>query len=148
MPKVYLTIDVLTAARERIAWSFDRFPKIYISFSGGKDSTVMTHLVMEEAIKRGRRVGMMFIDWECQFSLTVDHVASLFEQYKDHIDPLWIALPIKTNNACSQAEPLWTAWDETKKDLWVRDKHHLSITDHKFFPFYYEGIGDWAGLDG
>ena len=24
----------------------------YISFSGGKDSTCMTHLVMEEAIKR------------------------------------------------------------------------------------------------
>lgn len=45
-------IDVLTAAKDRIAYTFDHFPKIYLSFSGGKDSTVMLHLVMDEAIKR------------------------------------------------------------------------------------------------
>jgi len=35
-----------------------------VSFSGGKDSTVMLHLVMDEAIKRGRRVGVFIIDME------------------------------------------------------------------------------------
>ena len=47
--RVYSTKNVLEAAKERISWAFDTFPKIYCSFSGGKDSTVMTHLVMEEA---------------------------------------------------------------------------------------------------
>lgn len=52
--KRYLGIDVLTASKERIR-AFDNFEKICISFSGGKDSTAMTHLVMEEAIKRNRK---------------------------------------------------------------------------------------------
>lgn len=47
---------VLEAARERIAWAFDEFEKLYVSFSGGKDSTVMLHLVMDEAIKRDRTI--------------------------------------------------------------------------------------------
>ena len=33
-----LDIDVLQAARERIAWVFDSFPKIYLSGPSGKDS--------------------------------------------------------------------------------------------------------------
>lgn len=140
MPKTYLECDVLTAAKDRISWSFDRFEKIYISFSGGKDSTTMTHLVMNEAIKRGRKVGLLFIDWECQFSLTVEHVAAMFDHYKDHIEPFWISLPLTTNNALSQTEPLWTAWDENKRDLWVREKQPDTFTDPKSIPFYYDGI--------
>ena len=45
MAKKYLGIDVLTAARQRISKVFDDFPRIYVSFSGGKDSSVMLHLV-------------------------------------------------------------------------------------------------------
>ena len=56
--KVYIDKSVLTMARERVSETFDHFEKMYISFSGGKDSTVMTHLVMEEAVKRGRKVGL------------------------------------------------------------------------------------------
>ena len=58
MPKRKLGIDVLTAAMDRISWTFDTFNKIIVSFSGGKDSTVLTHLVMEEAIKRDRKVAL------------------------------------------------------------------------------------------
>ena len=53
MPKKYLGVDVLSAARERINYTFDNFERICVSFSGGKDSSVMLHLVMDEAIKRG-----------------------------------------------------------------------------------------------
>ena len=35
----------MTASRERISWTFDNFDKICISFSGGKDSTVLLDLV-------------------------------------------------------------------------------------------------------
>jgi len=77
MPKRGLGISVYQAAQERIAWTFDTFDKIYLSFSGGKDSTVMLHLVMAEAEKRGRKVGLLFIDWECQLTLTVDFVAAM-----------------------------------------------------------------------
>ena len=72
--KRYRDIDVLAAARRRIAETFDNVPRIYVAFSGGKDSSVMLHLVMEEAIRRGRKVGVMFIDFEAQYADTISHV--------------------------------------------------------------------------
>lgn len=152
MPKRGLGIDVFTAAKQRIEWTFDNFERIYISFSAGKDSAVMLHMVMAEAIKRNRVIGCFFIDWECQIGLTVDFAREMFEKYKENIEPYWIALPMKTWNACSQIEPEWTAWENDKKGLWVRQPEKSSITDMDFFTFYYEGMpfeefvpsfGDW-----
>lgn len=113
--------NVLTAAKERIAYTFDHFEKIMISFSGGKDSSVMFHLVMEEAILRGRRVGVMMIDMEAQYQHTCEHAERMFEQYRDHIDLHWICLPIKLRNAVSNYQPSWTPWDPDAKELWVRE---------------------------
>lgn len=140
MPKRGLGIDVLQAAQERIAFTFDNFERIYISFSAGKDSTVMLHLVLDEAKRRNRKIGMLFIDWECQIGLTVDFARQMFEEYAELVEPYWIALPMKTWNACSQIEPEWTAWDNAKRELWVRQPEESSITDPEFFPFYYEGM--------
>jgi predicted phosphoadenosine phosphosulfate sulfurtransferase len=140
MPKKYLSDDVLVAAKKRIAFTFDNFDKIYVSFSGGKDSTVMLHLVMEEAIKRKRKVGLFFLDWECQFTMTITHIREMYKLYEKHIIPYWVAIPIRTWNGCSSIEPEWIAWDENKKDLWVRQKDDLSIQDKNFFPFYYQNM--------
>lgn len=140
MPKRFLGTSVLDAARSRIEFIFDEFPKIYVSFSGGKDSTAMLHLIMEEAIKRKRKVAILFIDWECQFQLTIDHIKEMFELYREHIDLYWIQLPMTTWNGCSMYEPEWTAWDEKKKDLWIREKDKDAIRNSKDLPFYYEGM--------
>jgi predicted phosphoadenosine phosphosulfate sulfurtransferase len=72
---------VLTAARQRIAWTFDNFPRVYVSFSGGKDSTVMLHLVAEEARRIGRTFGLLFVDLEGQYKLTVEHVTECYRLY-------------------------------------------------------------------
>ncbi len=140
MPKRYLTSNVLVEARNRISWTFDRFEKIIVSFSGGKDSTVLTHLVLDEAKLRSRKVALFFLDWECQFDLTIDHVRSVFEEYSNNIEPYWVAVPIKTWNGCSQFEPEWICWEPGKEDIWVREKESISITDGAFFPFYYHNI--------
>ena len=138
--RIMLDMDVLTASKERISWTFDNFEKICVSFSGGKDSTVMTHLVMEEAIKRNRKVALFFIDWEVQYQLTIDHVKAMFDMYADHIEPYWIALPIFGDSAVSQIEPSWISWDKSKKDVWVRKQEPYMMTDETKFPFYYYGI--------
>lgn len=140
MPIKHLGLNVLQAARQRISFVFDNFDRIYVSFSGGKDSTVMTHLVMEEAIKRNRQVGLFFLDWECQFTLTIDHVRRIYQLYADNIVPMWVALPMKTWNGCSQIEPEWIAWDKEKRGLWVREPDPISITNHKVFPFYIDNM--------
>lgn len=140
MPKRFLGTDVLSAARERMSWIFDRFNHVCVSFSGGKDSTVVLHLAADEARRRGRRIGTLFIDWECQFSSTIDHVREMFARYSDIIDPYWVALPIRTVNGCSQTEPEWTAWDPAKRELWVREPDAMSISDPGMVPFHYPAI--------
>jgi predicted phosphoadenosine phosphosulfate sulfurtransferase len=138
--KYHESLDVLTASKERISTIFDEFNTIYLSFSAGKDSTAMFHLVMDEAKKRNRVIGILFIDWECQFQLTIDHAKKMFEIYKDYIDLYWIQLEILTNNASSMYEPLWMSFDESKKDLWVRQKENNTINDAIYLPFYYKGM--------
>lgn len=137
--KRYLGVNVLKAARDRISWTFDTFPKIYVSFSAGKDSTVMLHLVMEEAERRNRKVGVLFIDWEAQFQLTIQHAARCFQMYGDRIEPHWVVVPLRTTNACSQMEPEWTCWEPGKENLWVRTKPDGAKTE-KDYPFYTEGM--------
>jgi len=138
--KRYLWKNVHDASKERIWWTFDNFEKICISFSWWKDSTVMLHLVMEEAKKRQIKIWLLFIDWECQFKMTIDHILSLIELYKDNIDLYRIQLPISTNNATSMYEPTWKSFDDDKKNLWVRDKFDFAIKDKDYFPFYYDWI--------
>lgn len=151
-----LGISVLDATRERIAWAFDTFPRLYISYSGGKDSTVMLHLVMEEAIKRDRKVGVLFIDWEAQYKLTIEHVQTCFEMYAEHIDPYWVCLPFLTTNACSQFEPEWICWEKGKEERWVRPLPEHTISSYEYFPFYsyamtfeefIEEFGHWYAQD-
>lgn len=136
MPKKPIGIDVLTAARERIAWTFDRFERISVSFSAGKDSTVMLHLVMDEAIKRGRKVGVLFLDLEAQYKATIEHAQRCFDAYAEHIEPYWVCLPIHLRNAVSVYEPFWMCWDPNARPAWVREFPPLAIIDESFFPFF------------
>lgn len=135
-----LGIDVLTAARERISYVFDLFPRVYVSFSGGKDSTVMLHLVADEAKKRGRTFGLLFLDLEAQYALTIAHVERCYALYADLIEPHWVALPIRLRNAVSQFEPRWTCWDPGCEGDWVRRPPALAVTDGARYPFFKEGM--------
>ena len=114
----------------------------------------MTHLVMEEAIKRNRKVALLFIDWEIQYKLTIEHVQHIYDMYKDYIIPYWVGLPLLTDNACSMYEPEWISWDKAKENLWTRKPPKIAITDENYFPFYYYKItfeefvplfGEWYG---
>lgn len=140
MPKHYLNKNVLDASRERINFTFDNFNKIYLSFSGGKDSTVMLHLVMEEAIKRNKKIGLLFIDLEGQYKLTIDHIQNCYELYSDYIIPFWVCLPIHLRNAVSVFETHWKCWDNGAKKSWIRDFPKGAITEHNHFPFFHDGM--------
>jgi predicted phosphoadenosine phosphosulfate sulfurtransferase len=131
-----LGIDVMTAARRRIVWVFDHFPKIYLSGPSGKDSGLLMHLVCQEARRRGRRVGILYLDLEAQYKVTIAHVRSMFELYADVIDPYWIAIPVHLRNAVSMIEPYWIAWDPEQRDAWVREPPPEAITDWTRFPWY------------
>jgi predicted phosphoadenosine phosphosulfate sulfurtransferase len=152
--KKKLGVNVLEAAKSRISEVFDNFEHIYVSFSGGKDSSVMLHLVMAEAKKRNRKIGVLFVDLEAQYALTIEHIRECYDEYAANIDPYWVALPIALRNAVSNYQPQWLCWDPDAKDMWVRERDPMSIADESFFPFFERGMefedfievfGEWYG---
>lgn len=133
--KIYIEQNVLEASKKRVEEVFNNFEKIYISYSGGKDSTVMTHLVMDEARKRNIKVGLLIIDLEAQYTETIKHIEHIVEEYKDNIDLHWFCGELLLRNGVSDFEPKWVCWDEEKKDIWVRQKPKLA-SDLSQYDFY------------
>jgi predicted phosphoadenosine phosphosulfate sulfurtransferase len=155
MAKRGLGIDVLLAAQRRIATILDDFGYVYVSFSGGKDSTVMMHLVAEEARRRKSRVGVLFVDLEAQYDLTIQHVQEMLALYDDVIDPYWVTVPLNLRNAVSQFQPHWVCWDPTCEDSWVRSKPPESMNAEAFnfyrhameFEDFVPSFGKWVAAD-
>ena len=138
--KNYLDMNVYDAAVERVRWTFDNFERVYVSFSAGKDSTCMLHLVMAEAIKRGRTVGVLLIDLEGQYKKTIEHAQKMREMYKDHSEWFWVCLPIHLRNAVSVYEPFWKCWDKDAETDWIRPMPEDCISDVNYFPFFKDGM--------
>lgn len=154
MLKKPLGMNVHTAAIERIEQTFADFESVYLSFSAGKDSTVMLHLAADVARRLGRRFGVLMIDLEGQYNLTIDHAKACVDMYKDVIDLYWLCLPLQLRNGVSVYEPYWKCWDKDKKDIWIREIPAWAISDDIFFPFFKDGMefeefvpmfGEWYG---
>lgn len=143
--KIALDINVLEAARQRISWTFDAFPRIYLSGPSGKDSGVMMHLTCLEARRRGRKVGVLYVDLEGQYEITIAHVREMFALYADVIDPHWVALPLHLRNAVSMGHPYWICWDPEARDSWIRRPPPEAITDSDAYPFHRM---PWTQADG
>lgn len=150
--KVGIGMDVYEAAKERTAYALDNFPRVYVSFSGGKDSTVMLHIAARMARERGRHIGVLFVDLEGQYQITIKHIKSMIAEYIDVIDPYWVSLPLNLRNAVSAFEPQWCCWEHGAE--WIRQPDEMSITDESKFPFYHYRMefeefvpkfGEWYG---
>lgn len=129
-------LTVYDAARDRIAWAMAASDKAYVSFSGGKDSTVLLHMVATEARRIGRRIGVLIIDLEAQYSGTITHVEDMLRVNADVCDVHWVQLPVKLRNAVSVLEPTWCAWDPAAQDVWVRQPSPDAVTDPAAYPFF------------
>lgn len=142
MSKIYLDSNVFEASQERINFVFDNFERIYLSFSAGKDSTVMLHLVMDEAIKRNITIGLLIVDLEGQYKLTIQHMRACVDMYRSNIDLYWVCLPIHLRNAVSVYEPFWMCWDPERKEDWIRPlpKDKGVVNKEDFFPFFKRGM--------
>lgn len=135
LKKELLGENVYHASDSRVEWAFDNFDTICVSFSGGKDSTVLFHLTAEVARKKNKKFSVLFIDWEVQFHCTIEHISKMKKLYADLISEFfWVALPLTTVNGVSQFETEWVSWG--KDEQWVRNPPGDAITDYKYFPFY------------
>jgi predicted phosphoadenosine phosphosulfate sulfurtransferase len=140
MPKKELKNNVYIESKKRIDFLFDNFKKIYVSFSAGKDSTVMLHLIADEAIKRKRKIGLLLVDLEGQYKITIEHALNCIEKYKSVLDVYWVCLPIHLRNAVSVYETHWMCWDKERKADWIRNPPEIGITDENYFDFFKKGM--------
>lgn len=130
--KEFTDVNVYERALERIRYCYDRFDKVVVSFSGGKDSTVVLNCALQVAKERNALpLEVVFFDEEAIHPPTIEYVARV-AQNKD-IKLHWYCLEFKHRNACSNEEPFWYTWDKDKKDRWVREMPKDAIQEHPMF---------------
>lgn len=135
MPKLYTDKDVLSASLERFEIMFNEFDSMYLSVSGGKDSSVMLQLAARVARKLNKKFSVLYIDLEAQYKATIQHVEELIEETNDVVERFyWCALPLSLRNAVSVIQPKWICWDEKDKHKWVRPmpKNKHVVNEHNY----------------
>lgn len=146
MGKNYLATNVLEESENRIKFIYDNFsPKeIWLSFSGGKDSTVCLELMIQELKKRKINfLNVLLIDLEGHYKMHEEFLYRTFQRNDIEIRGFWICLPLSLRNASSSFQPKWLCWDPKKKNDWVRklpiNKNVISL-ENNIFNFFKIGM--------
>lgn len=130
--KIEYNTNVLEEAKKRIRDCFQRFDKVVVSFSGGKDSTIALNLALDIAKELKKLpLEVIYIDEEAITSQTVEYVDRVSDS--PDLDFYWFCLPVKHRNACSNNEPWWYPWEPSKKDIWCRELPAKAILTHPRF---------------
>ena len=151
--------NVYEASIQRMKFIFDNFEKIYLSFSGGKDSGVMLNLALQymRENKINRKIGIMVLDNEANYNLSLEFMHSILEKNLDLLDVYWCCLPITLPCTVSSYATEWQCWGERDKQRWIRPMPQQSYVvniDNCPFDFFHEDMdyqefwdkfGDWYG---
>lgn len=114
--------NVHEAAIERLDYIFANFNKIYISFSGGKDSGVLLNLAIDYMRQRGitRKIGVHVFDNEANYDLSLEFMHRIIKNNLDLLDVHWVCLPISLPCTVSQYAVDWQCWGNRDKERWIR----------------------------
>jgi len=140
--------NVYEAALERIDFVFKNFKRIYVSFSGGKDSGVMLNLVLDymRQNKITKKIGLMTLDNEANYTHSLDFMHEIIRDNLDLLDVHWCCLPITLPCTVSSYMTEWQCWGVEDKEKWIRpmptDKYIVNIDNHNY-PFFHENM-DYA----
>lgn len=153
----YKVQNVYDASVERIDFIFKNFKRIYVSFSGGKDSGVMLNLVIDYMRKNNitEKVGVMVLDNEANYEYSLKFMHSILNKNTDILDIYWCCLPITLPCTISSYAIEWQCWGERDKARWIRpmqkQDYVVNFKNHQF-PFFKEDMqyfefwdkfGDW-----
>lgn len=151
------------AANERIDFIFKNFKKIYLSFSGGKDSGVMLNLVLDYMKKHSikEKVGIMVMDNEANYKLSLSFMKEILDENIGLLDVYWCCLPITLPCTVSSYMTEWQCWGNKDRDKWInpipeRDyvvtwENHITKYGMHFFKEnmnydeFWDNFGDWYG---
>ena len=144
--KIYnKNLNVYEASVERIDFIFKNFDKIYLSFSGGKDSGVMLNMVLDYMRKHKieKKIGLMTLDNEANYNYSLEFMHKIIQENLDLLDVYWCCLPITLPCTVSSYMTEWQCWGEDDKERWIRpmpdNEYIVNINNHKF-DFFYENM--------
>jgi predicted phosphoadenosine phosphosulfate sulfurtransferase len=157
MPKVYLEQSVYEASLERIDFIFNNFEKVYLSFSGGKDSGVMLNLAIDYMRLNNitKKLGIQILDNEANYEYSLKFMHSILEKNKDILDIYWCCLPITLPCTVSSYETDWQCWGVNDEHRWIRpmpkNDYIVNIDNHKFeffhenmnYDHFWDGFAEW-----
>jgi len=157
MKRVYKKTNVYDAAMERIGFIFDNFERVYLSFSGGKDSGVMLNLALDymKANNITRKLGIQIMDNEANYELSMAFMHEMIRDNRDMLDVYWCCMPITLPCTVSAFDVDWKCWGEADKHKWVRpmpeDDYIVNLQNHPFDFFvedmhydeFWDGFAEW-----
>lgn len=118
---------VLDAARRRVAQMFDEYDYVVVSFSGGKDSTVVLNLCLEEARRRNATpLRVVFFDEEAIHPETEAYARRVADL--PDVDLRWYCVPLRHRNGAGTDDGYWFPWALEDREKWVRDLPPEAIT--------------------
>jgi len=150
-------MNVYEAVQHRMDFIFRNFPRIYLSFSGGKDSGVMLNLFADYMRKHkiDRKIGVMILDNEANYEYSLTFMHKVLEKNRDLFDIYWCCLPITLPCTVSAYAFEWQCWGEKDKARWIRPMPTQDyIVNVKNCPFdffkenmsydeFWDQFGDW-----
>lgn len=146
MRRYVKNINVYDASLERIDFIFKTFPKVYVSFSGGKDSGVMLNIVIDYMRKNKitKKIGVMILDNEANYDLSLEFMHKIIKKNLDLLDVYWCCLPITLPCTVSSYDVEWQCWGERDKHKWIRPmppESYIVNIDNCPFEYFRENMG-------
>lgn len=141
LKKIYGTQNVLEAAKHRIRNVFANGLPVYLSFSSGKDSLCMAHIVYSMILSgeiSAKQLTVIFIDEEGLYKSMLEaayrwrkiflSVGAKFE---------WYCLEVKQVSLLDNlsATESWITWEKSKRNVWMREPPPFAITEHPLVPY-------------
>ena len=132
--------NVYEAALKRVRRIFDEFEHVVVSFSGGKDSTVILHLALTVSKEMGRSpLPVLFIDQEAELTYTIDLMRRVMAS--PDVIPMWYQIPIRIENAATVVGDQYNhCWDKDHPEKWLREKEPFSIKENTYKHDVWEGL--------
>jgi len=155
--RTYKSMNVYDAANERIKFVFDNFERVYVSFSGGKDSGILLNLVIDYVRRNSidRKVGVQIMDNEANYSYSLEFMHRILQANRDILDIYWCCLPITLPCTVSSYDVDWQCWGEKDKSRWIRpmpeEDYIVNLENHPFdwfeedmnYDHFWDGFAEW-----